>query len=198
MSTTIQDGTGSKVKVKVNSFNRLQTSTIQESIFEHAVERGEAFNVNTENISITTSAESALLYFKNNEDRDIILTGWFIGTGIQGASPTELGLMRVYVNPTGGTLISGATQVNIVNRLIGSANTFQFTVYKGFDGATITGQSSTPILYQTQGTSTRSFGEIYIAIKKGQAIAVTYLPNGAQPIKIYTGFQGFLLDQENT
>lgn len=198
MATTIQDGTGKGYSARIDDEGRLFTRTTSESEIQHSVLSARAFNVNTEFLTISSSGENALLYVKNNENTNLVVAAWFIGTGIAGGSNTEASLMRVYTNPTGGTLIASASAVTPVNRLIGSSQTVDVDVYKGGDGYTITGQGSTPVLYQTQGNNSRNFGEVYIALPKGSSLAVTYEPNGAEPIKIYTGFQIYKEDVEGT
>lgn len=196
MSTTLQDGTGNKFKARIDDEGRLYTRTTQETEFEHAIENSRAFNVNTEFLTISGSGESALLYIKNNSNESITIANWFIGTSTTGGSTSAPALMRVYVNPTGGTLIASASAVTLVNRTIGSAKTFDVVAYKGGDGYTITGQQTTPVLYQTQGSNQRNFGTVQLSLAKGQALAVTFEPAGLQPIQIYTGFQGYVTDTE--
>ena len=201
MATTIEDGSGQGFSVKVDQDNRIYTRGVNENEFEHAVRNGRAFNVNTEFIAITTGSttEHAILYIKNNEDNDIVLTGWFIGTANSSGTTTGVGpLMKVYYNPTSGTLISDASTVNIVNRQGGSSNTFDLTVYKATGPEkTIVGYSTTPVLFQTQPQAGRVFGSIYLSLKKGASLGVVYIPNGAEPVEIYTGFQGFIPEAFN-
>jgi len=203
MATVIQDGTGIGFSAKIDADNRLFTRGVNENEFEHAVRNGRAFNINTEFIEINagTTAENAIMYVKNNEDNDIILAAWFVGTDASQGSigATALGpQLKVYYNPTGGTLISDASPVEIVNRQGGSSNTFDLTVYKA-TGAnkTITGQDSAPVLYQTHPQEGRAFGTVYLSLKKGSSLGVVYIPNGVEPIQIYTGFQGFLPEEFN-
>jgi len=201
MSTIIKDGSGQGFSARVDADNRIYTRTVNENEFEHAVRNGRAFNINTEFISITTgsTSEQAILYLKNNEDNDIVLTGWFIGTANSSGTTTGVGpLMKVYYNPTGGSIISDASEVTVVNRQAGSSNTFDLTVYKATGSEkTITGFETTPVLFQTQAKEGRTFGSIYLSLRKGASLGVVYIPNGAQPVEIYTGFQGFLPESFN-
>lgn len=194
MATIIQDGTGKGFSAQIDETNRLLTRTVTQSEFDYATLNGEAYNINTLNISVTVGTETPLLYLKNNENRTMVIAAWFIGTGIQGSAPTSLPLFQVYKNPTGGTIISGGADVVAVNRLVGSANELSADIKAG-DGSTstATGYSAIPILYQTQGTSQRAFGNVYIAITKGSSLVVTATMNGAQTIDVYTGFQVYLV-----
>lgn len=194
MSTIIQDGSGNGFSAKVDSSNRLLVKGVTRTEFENSTFEGNAYNINTFNINVTVGTETALLYLKNNDNRAMVIAAWFIGTGIQGASPTSLPLFQVYSNPTGGTLLSGGTPVAAINRLVGSANELDADILAG-DGSssTATGYDPVPILYQTQGTSQRAFGNVYITLQRGASLVVTATMNGAQNIDVYTGFQVYLV-----
>lgn len=204
MSTTINDGTGNGFSAKVDSGNRLLTRSVSNTEYELAITEGRAFNVNTEFLTIGTASppttENAILYLKNNEDEDIIIVAWFIGTADSQGTATDVGpLLKVYTNPTGGTIVSSGTDVVPVNRKIGDNNTFDITVKKATsDGFTLTGQDTTPVLYQTQPSSGRVFaGSVYVSLQRGASLGVVFIPNGAEPVQIYTGFQGFLVRQNS-
>lgn len=197
MATTIQDGTGTKLKAKINEENRLLTQTISETEFDHATGKGDSYNINTEFLTITGNTEIPLLYIKNNNDRDLVLSAWFIGTDADSGTATRLSLMRVYKNPTSGTLISSGTDITPVNRNFGSSNEFEGIAKKGGDGFTISGFEPTPILYQTQGTKQRNFGTVQLVLAKGSSVVVTYQQYGLTQNDIYTGFQVYLSDVTN-
>lgn len=194
MATTIQDGTGTKFKVRVDSDNRLLTKTINETEFDHATSKGEAYNINTEFLTITANTETPLLYLKSNEDRDLVISAWFIGTDADSGTATRLNLLRVYSNPTSGSIITSGSNITSVNRLIGSSNQLEADVKKGGEGFTVSGFTSTPILYQTQGNKSRAFGTVQLVLKKGSSLVVTYQHYGLTQNDIYTGFQVYLSD----
>ena len=192
MGFEIKDGTGTGNLVRVDSENHLQTRAITETDNENAVLDGRAFNINTEFLTITSNAEHALLYIKNNEDRDLIIAAWFNGTDFGTNGVTAAGLVRVYYNPTGGTIISDETAVTPVNRNAGSSRTLSADVYSGGQGITFSGQDPTAVLYQTQTVSSRAFGTVFLTLPKGSSLVSTYQPNGANPIPIYVGFQVYV------
>ncbi len=66
MATTIEDGTGKGFSAGVDSENRLLVRTINETEFDHATRKGNAYNINTLFFSVTDSVERPLLYVKNN------------------------------------------------------------------------------------------------------------------------------------
>jgi len=192
MGFEIKDGTGTGNLARVDKENRVSVRAVTETEIEKAVLDGRAFNINTEFLPVSSSGENALLYVKNNENEKLIVAAWFIGTGIAGGTNTEAPLIRTYYNPTGGTLIASASAVTPVNRNAGSSQVLLADCYKGGDGFTITGQDTPVVLYQTQGANSRSFGNVFLTLPKGSSLAVTYEPNGAEPINIYTGFQVYV------
>lgn len=193
MTLPIVDGTGKGYMAQVDSNNRLRTQTISDTVYDFQSNEGQAFNVNTEFVSVTGSGETSILYLKNDTGTDVVLASFFVGTGNAGGSPTEQGLIRAYFDPTG---VSGGASVAVVNRRAASATSLQFTSLKHDNSTPIsaTFASITPILYQTQSPASRVFGTIYLTLPNGRSILVTYQPNGAQTINIYAGFGGYLVD----
>jgi len=191
MGFEIKDGTGTGNLARVDKENRLSVRSIQETEFEKAVLDGRAFNINTELLTITSDTEHALLYIKNNEDRPLIVAAWFIGTDA-GTNGSNLGLVRTYFNPTGGTIISGGTDGSAVNRNGGNSRTLDADIKVGGQGFTFTGQDTPAVLYQTQTVSSRVFGSVFLVLPKGSSLVATYDPNGAETIGIYTGFQVYV------
>ena len=191
MGFEIKDGTGTGNVARVDNENKLAVRAVQETEFEKAVLGGRAFNINTEFLTITTDTEHALLYLKNNEDRPLIVAAWFIGTDA-GTNGANLGLVRTYYNPTGGTIISGGTNLTPVNRNAGNSRTLVADIKAGGQGFTFTGQDTPAVLYQTQTVSSRVFGNVFLVLPKGSSLVATYDPNGAETINIYTGFQVYV------
>lgn len=171
--SVIQDGTGTGYFARVDNENRLDVRAVSDSTIIHESGQGNAWNINTQNVSVSSAGENALLYFKNNSSLDAVVTSLFIGIGTGTGTATDNALIRAYANPTGGTLISGGGAVTVVNRRIGSGRTFNYTVLSGSSGSTITGQAATPVLYQTQTASSRVAGDVNLTLPKGQAIALT-------------------------
>ena len=191
MGFEIKDGTGTGNLARVDKENKLAVRAVQETEFEKAVLDGRAFNINTEFLTITSDTEHALLYVKNNEDLPLIVAAWFIGTDA-GTNGSNLGLVRTYYNPTGGTIISGGTDLTAVNRNAGSSRVLLADVKSGGQGFTFSGQDTPAVLYQTQTVSSRVFGNVFLVLPKGSSLVATYDPNGAETINIYTGFQVYV------
>tara|TARA_B110000285_G_C14783083_1_gene449473 strand:+ start:22 stop:615 length:594 start_codon:yes stop_codon:yes gene_type:complete len=191
MGFEIKDGTGTGNLARVDAENRVAVRAITETEIEKAVLDGRAFNINTEFLSITTDVEHAILYVKNNEDQDLIIAAWFNGTDL-GTNGANAGIIKVYYNPTGGTIISDATAVTPVNRNAGSSRVLLADAFSGGNAKTFTGQDTPAVLYQTQTVGSRAFGGVFLTLPKGSSLVSTYDPNGAETINIYTGFQVYV------
>lgn len=192
----IEDGTGSGKKAKVNADNKVEVSAITLSEYEEAALDGRAFNINTEIIALTGTGESAVLYVKNNEAQPISIQGFFIGVGTLSGTSSESILVQAFTNPSGGTIVDNASAITIANRDLGSTKTFSIDAYKGVDGDTLTGQDTTPILYQFQGGSSRVFGTVNLVLPRGASIGVTIDLNTTGGANIYAGFTGFVRKEE--
>ena len=192
--TMITDGTGTGVKAKVNSENKLLVESVTKTTFEHQAGEGNAFNLNTEDIVLDggISGNQGLLYVKNNENSDLEIVGWFIG--IRDADRTgatsDTNLFQLIANPTGGTLISDAVPAAVANRNLGSPRVFDVTSYKASgDGKTVLGGDST-LLYQYH-TAGRTFGTVTFTVPRGSSLAIVVDTYGAD-FTLYTGFTGYL------
>lgn len=188
MSNFIQDGTGKGYLVKVDSENRIIARSVVQSEFDNSTSTSNAFNINTEFLTITNATETPILYIKNNEDHDLIVEAWFIGTDVSVGSATRQSIMRVHPNPTGGTIISSGSNLSAINRSIGSSEELNAIIKLGGDAFTLT-TSGSPVLYQTQANVARNFGIVHLAVKKGSSLAVTIQTYGLTSIDVYTGFQ---------
>ena len=69
--TIIKDGTGTGVEAKVDNTNKLETHSVSIGEDMEGVESGNAYNLNTGTIGLTSSTASGVFYLKNNEDRDL-------------------------------------------------------------------------------------------------------------------------------
>lgn len=186
----IEDGRGSGTKARVDGNNHLHTHAITQAEILQALDKGDAYNINTG--SITFSAAGTLIYIKNNEDQDLLIEAFAIGTGTGTFSDSgEITLIR---NPTGGDLISDATAVSInQNRNHGSAKTLSVTVYKGKSGGTITGGNDSALVFQTG--STRSYNTINFLLPKGQSLAIKIDPKlSSGSMKAYAALICYLKD----
>jgi hypothetical protein len=148
MSTTIQDGTGTKTKLRITGANRalVQAVTITEE--DDAIIRGEGYQIASGTVSFTGATTTGVLYIKNNDDRDFVLDRavLILGSAV-GASSDQDWTFTVLRNPTAGTTITNQLNAGISNSNHGSNNTPNAISYRGVEGDTITdgGGAAQPI-----------------------------------------------------
>lgn len=137
----ISDGTGTGKQAKVNVYNRLHTYSVSQDLLFDAARDGNAYNISTGNITLTSDNESPILYVKNNGLQDLIIAQIISSSGAStGGSGPITGV--IYKNITGGTIVSNAVPTDgNSNFNFGSSNTLDADVYKGAEGDTIAGGS---------------------------------------------------------
>jgi hypothetical protein len=184
MSNTIQNGAdGALYEAKVYSDNRLAGRVVSSSETQDAVVESRAWNINTG--WVTISADSALIYFKNQEtdDADIFIDA--IAVGLKNGSATDIQSLYFVAAPTGGTLVDAATNCDmIVNRRVGSGTSLGSLAYKPTaSGQTLTGGSDAALFAQNdQG---RLFATVDFLVPKGQACGVRVETDGAFSGDVY-------------
>ena len=133
----IEDGTGTGKKLKIDGENRALTSSITSSADKNAASDGRLFQFGSSPITLTSSNESAVLYFQNNEDSDVRIVNFSFGSnGMTGANAGDVYLLRLYRNADG---ISGGTDTFAVNNNLGSSKQLNATIQYGAEGSTVTG-----------------------------------------------------------
>ena len=152
--------------------------TISRTASEQSTQEEGSYNINTGLITLTTAGESGMLYYKHSESDSFDVTGIVVIMGPStGGSATDTTHVRVYKNPTTGTLISGASAVGInSNRNFSSSETLASSLaYKGATGNTIT-DGSTHIESLVSPGNRVGFA-ISETLAKGNARAVSLEPN---------------------
>lgn len=174
MSIQIEDGGGSGRKTNVDKNNRIFVNAVTESLLDHSVLYGDRYNINTGNITLNSTTESALLYIKNNETDDLVITSLIYNIG--SASSNSDILVDVYRNTTSGTIVSGATNVTAVSNMnFGSNKTLTVDAYAGAQSLTQTGGTiSIKSILKEQSRAVVSLGAIHLP--KGSSLAVTVTP----------------------
>jgi hypothetical protein len=172
MAETIKDGAGSGTEAKVNENQRLYTSSITVDEDQSATKDGRSFNINTGVITLTDSAETPILYVKNNEDVPLHVTAIAVGIGPNTDGSGSIPVIRIKRNPSSGTIISSPTDADIVsNRNFSSSKTLTVDAYKGATSKTMTGGSDHIIFFQ--GANGRLFASIDEVLDKGATIGIT-------------------------
>ena len=192
----IQDGTGGGYAASVSPEHRLSTFSVTETEQVHAIEIGNAYNINTEFISLTGTSASAVLYFKNDEDNPFFVTAIVVGLG--SATASDSAQMVVLRNPTAGTIVDNATAAPIkANRNFGSNKALSSTtlVYKGADGNTLT--DGDDALFIAVPHATRTFVTVDLELTKGSSLGVTIDPNlSSGSVNCYVALVGFVKDPD--
>lgn len=195
----IEDGKGKGFLAQVDERNRLKISGITESESVFAAKLGDAYNINTGYITIgggVGAIDSSLLYIKNNEDKDFVITALAIGVAPGNAAFTagEPFFLTLVRNPENGDIVTDETPVDMnENRNFGSSNALVADVYKGKSGGTITGGDDIAILQLVN--NGRSFFTIDFFLRKGSSIAVKLTSDiSSGSCQIYCAAIGYLLD----
>lgn len=178
MKTEMIDGTGSGYTAKVDSENRVRTLAVTVSSCDDATDKGNSYNINTGLVTLTSAAESGILYIKNGEDKHLHLSSVVVILGPStGGSATDTTRIRFYRNPTTGTLISNATAVaDNGNRNFGSSNELTDTLaYAGATGNTVT--DGEVIIESLVSPGNRISFDIDMVLPKGKSIAISLEPN---------------------
>lgn len=169
----IQDATGNGYGAKVDSSNRLHVDSIGTDREAFSSQAGLSFNLNTGIITLTNAAtKNAVMYVVNNEDYPLIITNLFYQTGASTGGSGNI-LVDIVRNPTTGTIVSGATAVDInVNRNFGSSRALAVTAYKGATGLTFT--NGTKALESILATATQRIAVSAgaITLPKGSSIGI--------------------------
>jgi hypothetical protein len=161
---------------KVDDSRRLHVDAITFQRSEQESELGNAYNINTGVINLTSANKSAVLYVKNMEDYDLLVSNIFYLLGNSNSAGDVL--IDVLRNPTTGTIVSGASAAEMagVNRNFGSSRTLSdSTMYKGAEANTFTdGTKVVESIVQDGNRWFLSIGDIIIP--KGSSIGFNITP----------------------
>lgn len=194
----LQDATGQGYGAKVDDHNRLHVDSISTDRESYSSQSGFSFNVNTGLITLTNAAtKNAVMYLVNNEDYPLVITNLFYQTGASTGGSGNI-IVDVLRNPTTGTIVSGATAVEInINRNFGSSRTLDVTAYKGATGNTFTNgtkalESILPTSVQRVAVSAGA-----ITLPKGSSIGVNITtPTGNTSITVEFAIACYLETEE--
>lgn len=150
MSLIIQDGAGTGNVARVDSENRLHTASVTTSEVSAANDDGNAYNINTGIITLTSANESAVLYLKNTDpEKRVHLSAIVAGLGPSTGGSGDVPRITVIRNPTLGTIIDDKTAVDMnSNRNFSSNNVMSADVYKGAEGKTLTDGTDHILIFQ--------------------------------------------------
>jgi len=169
----IKDGTGTSSLAKVSTKGRLSTFSITETEELFQIGEGNAYNIETPTFTLTGSVKSAVLYVKNNEEKDLIITGFFTLLGTSTGGTGDLTIFHEF-NTVAGSIVSTANTITPVNKNAGSAKSLDVDAYYGFNGATVdTGLKSITSLSTATG---RNPLLVSVTLPKSKSITVSVTP----------------------
>jgi hypothetical protein len=147
MAEILEDGTGDGFKMKIDKSKRahVQSLAIPYDVFTVLAE--DSFAVTSPVINLTSANTSYLLYISNDNSHDIVLStirGYFGETDGTGTDS----ILELYLQPTGGTLISGGTPSGAINNNLGSPEVLEITATTGVEASTATGGFPVPTIQQ--------------------------------------------------
>ncbi len=196
MGFQIQDGTGTSRRTKVTSRNRLLTESItEERAVYNSVVDGQTYVAFTDFITFTGSGtnEYGLIYIKNNSDQLMLIHHVKVWSG----TLNQTAKIRMYDNPTTGTLISSAITSNIMNINLGSSNEFDGVSYQG-NAATQTVTNGELMGNHYIGSGNQQMLAMMwngaMVIPKGSTMAVTVQPDNAAVISLTAEIEVYFED----
>lgn len=163
----------------VNSQGLALTKALTQEELEAAAEEGRSYNINTGSITLTTANKSACLYVKNNSTKDVIipLIGFLIGNSTGGTGDLLLEVVR---NPTAGTIVSGASAVDVeVNKNFGSNKTLTVDAYKGAEGNTITDGATAYYSLMNSAAKQYVITTGWVVLPKGSSLGINVTPQAS-------------------
>lgn len=188
----IQDGTGTGNKLKVDNKNRAHTRAVTTDIQLDAARIGDSYQIGSGVLTLTNTTETPLIYFKNNEDEDVILTGINITSNKMTNSSCCVFLAKIYLESTG--IACGTTQ-EALNNNFGSSQTLCADVTAGGTGSTLTGGTASGAFYIPVNTFFNT--DISWVIPKGTTIAITATPaSGNTSFPITVTIEGAIIEDE--
>ncbi len=190
----IEDGTTAGYRAQVNANNHLATFSTTETKVQVAGFAGDAFNINTGLVALTTT-DSAVLYFKNDEVEDYLITAIAVGIGTVSGTISDSAEVILLKNATGGDIISDASAVDMNSNFnFGSPKVLTSTslAYKGKAGGTMTGGTDHALFYMNG--NSRLFAPIDIVIQRGSSIGIKIDLNTSGGGNVYATIIGHLRD----
>ena len=188
----LEDGKGSGKKAGIDNVNRLLTRAVTLEEKDLSASTGDKYNINTGDITLTDATITSVLYIKNNEDRDLVITGLIYNLGNSTGGSGD-GVIDVYRNPTAGTIVTDAVAVDVgtgvsANQNFGSNKTLTVDAYKGDTADNNFTDGSVTIYTRLSSAAGRTVIALgAIVLPKGSSIGISYTPpasNTSQTIQI--------------
>lgn len=188
----IRDGTGTGNNAKVGTDGRLATRcvSIPESL-DTALE-GNAYNINSGIITLTDELQTPVLYFKNNEVMDFIVSTIIVGINV--SAPTTPPIITITRNPVSGTIISNAVIApHVGNRNFQTQNVLDADIFIGETGNTLIGGT---IIAELFSSAERTVLPAETVMPRGTTIGISITTNDGAGGIIYAALVGSYLKGE--
>lgn len=190
MGMRIEGGKTGVNTLVIDSDGKAEVRAVTETEAQWATERGDAYNINSGKIGLTSSSDSAVLYFKNEENSVFIVEAIVFGIGSAGTT-TDVSEITVIRNPTTGTIIESTptdADMNGINKNFGSSKTFgtSTVAYKGAEAETFTNGDDFALIFASS-TVPRTAVPLDIELQKGNSIGFnvnTYTSSGTTQVYI--------------
>jgi len=182
-------------KARVDSAGRIASFATSITAAQSAVVRSDSFNLNSGIVVLTDSSEQGILYIKNNESRDLVISTILVSLGPStNGDINDTTIIRLYKNPTTGTLITNAIAAEInSNSNFGSKLLLKIDEFKGDGSSTVDdGTVHTEVLVSPGKNAPFDIDEI---LTNGETMAITYEANDSNTnMKALASVKTFLSD----
>jgi len=191
MNINLVDGRGTGNAAGVSKDGRVSVVGVMRTQIQQASLNGDAYNISTGPITLTSAAQSAVLYLKNDGDADLVVKSLGVRIGATTGGGTNVATLDVSANSTGGTIISGASALAANSNLnAGSAKILEGDFYKGAQGNTLTGGKAVSNTATNNFTDPVSFafGDAGFVLPKGTNVGLLFTPptgNTSQTIIVF-------------
>lgn len=171
MEFEIRDGKGSGRRLSINPLNRAETESVTFDREDDAILRGIGYQIASGPVIYGSGETIGVLYFKNEEDVDVVLDRVVLMIGSNGTAVGDW-THTILRNPTEGSTITDAVPAGISNSNHGSSNILNsgLSIYKGASGSTLTNGTGAPLPVQQQ--SNRIVFPVGRRIPKGSSFGI--------------------------
>ena len=176
MAQEIKDGTGNGFVAQVDSDHRLHVNSVSRTQSEQAALLGQAYNLSTGIITLTSGNKSAVAYMKYlGVDPFVIKEILAIPSDSTGG--TGSAVISIEKNPTTGTIIDNAVVMpSIQNRDFSSSDILDANLFKGAEGSTITDGGLFGATSRSNFDIPITFDAANIILRKGSSINICVTP----------------------
>jgi hypothetical protein len=170
----IKDGSGKNKLAIVDSTQRLYTRSVSEDEWKEATINGDHYAVTSGAITLTSANLSAMLYFKNNEEEDLLIDRIVFNSDDSTGGTVDQFVFTMVKNPDGLGSGSG-NDATIVNTNFASPKTLDIISEKGQEAATVT-NGTTIAGWRIENPTRMRVVNVRLIMPKGSSIAFTVTP----------------------